>query len=143
MFVEVHVLQQLAPSNINSDQQRKPKTAWFGKHLRHIVSSASWKHAIRDHFRTTLDPTPLTTQEELRAWIERQAQQAGLALIQVHMTPRWLSGWNTRLRVVTYDGLALVNDTSALLEAVAKGIGPSKAFGCGLLSLAPIQLTRE
>lgn len=36
----------------------------------------------------------------------------------------------------TFDGVLRVVDSTRLLELLAQGIGPAKAFGCGLLSLA-------
>ena len=57
MLLEIHALQNLAPSNLNRDESGQPKTAWFGGHLRQRVSSQSWKHAMRMHFNATLDPT--------------------------------------------------------------------------------------
>lgn len=37
---------------------------------------------------------------------------------------------------VRFDGLLCVTDPETLVEAVRQGIGPAKAFGFGLLSLA-------
>jgi CRISPR system Cascade subunit CasE len=39
---------------------------------------------------------------------------------------------------VLFDGLLRVTDTNAFLQTVVRGIGPSKAFGFGLLSIAPV-----
>lgn len=39
---------------------------------------------------------------------------------------------------VQFDGILVVDDPDKLKEAVANGIGPQKAFGFGLLSLAPV-----
>ena len=39
---------------------------------------------------------------------------------------------------VRFDGVLQVTDVGALVEAVRGGIGPAKAFGFGLLSLAPV-----
>ncbi|MEM7801989.1 MAG: type I-E CRISPR-associated protein Cas6/Cse3/CasE [Chloroflexota bacterium] len=46
---------------------------------------------------------------------------------------------NQRLKfqAVQYDGLLQVTDPNTFSAALINGIGPSKAFGCGLLSLAP------
>lgn len=41
------------------------------------------------------------------------------------------------LNIVQFDGYLQVTDPNELLTAVQTGIGPAKAFGCGLLSLAP------
>lgn len=39
---------------------------------------------------------------------------------------------------VLFDGLLRVTDTNAFLETLVRGIGPGKAFGFGLLSVAPV-----
>jgi CRISPR-associated protein Cas6/Cse3/CasE subtype I-E len=41
------------------------------------------------------------------------------------------------LNIVQFDGYLQVIDPDKLLTALRQGIGPAKAFGCGLLSLAP------
>lgn len=38
---------------------------------------------------------------------------------------------------VTYNGILEVTDPAALRRALTGGIGPAKAYGCGLLTLAP------
>lgn len=45
-------------------------------------------------------------------------------------------GW---LTAVQFDGVLVVTDPDKLREAVRNGIGPQKAFGFGLLSLAPLR----
>lgn len=40
---------------------------------------------------------------------------------------------------VTYEGVLAVTDTPLLRRALGFGIGPSKAYGCGLLTLAPVR----
>lgn len=42
------------------------------------------------------------------------------------------------LRGALFDGVLKVNDPEKLIAAVHRGIGPAKAFGFGLLSLAPL-----
>lgn len=39
---------------------------------------------------------------------------------------------------VRFDGVLRVTDVEVLLDALRGGIGPAKAFGFGLLSLAPL-----
>jgi len=41
---------------------------------------------------------------------------------------------------VRFDGLLRVTDADAFRETLCKGIGPGKAFGFGLLSVAPVKL---
>ncbi|MDQ2837588.1 MAG: type I-E CRISPR-associated protein Cas6/Cse3/CasE [Actinomycetota bacterium] len=42
------------------------------------------------------------------------------------------------LAVATFVGVLVVTDADALRAALVTGIGPAKAYGCGLLTLAPI-----
>lgn len=42
------------------------------------------------------------------------------------------------LHTATFEGRLRITDTDLLTEALLDGIGPSKAYGCGLLTLAPL-----
>jgi CRISPR system Cascade subunit CasE len=44
-----------------------------------------------------------------------------------------------RLATVTYDGLLRVTDPDALRRTLTTGLGRGKAYGCGLLTLAPLE----
>jgi len=61
LYLDIHALQTLPPSNINRDDTGAPKSATFGGVLRHRVSSQAWKHAIRSDFKNHLDPSQLGT----------------------------------------------------------------------------------
>ncbi|WP_328356156.1 type I-E CRISPR-associated protein Cas7/Cse4/CasC [Streptomyces sp. NBC_00445] len=50
LFVEVHILQSLPPSNINRDDSGTPKQALYGGARRARVSSQAWKRAARMEF---------------------------------------------------------------------------------------------
>ena len=50
VFVEIHAIHSVPPSNLNRDDNGSPKTAFFGGAKRHRVSSQSWKRAVRQHF---------------------------------------------------------------------------------------------
>lgn len=50
VFIEIHAIQSVPPSNLNRDDNNSPKSAVFGGVRRHRVSSQSWKKAIRDYF---------------------------------------------------------------------------------------------
>ena len=51
LFLDIHVIQTVPPSNINRDDTGSPKTAQYGGVRRARVSSQSWKKAMRDYFR--------------------------------------------------------------------------------------------
>ncbi|GAX46542.1 type I-E CRISPR-associated protein Cas7/Cse4/CasC [Pseudolactococcus reticulitermitis] len=50
LFLDIHVIQAVPPSNINRDDTGSPKTAQYGGVTRARVSSQSWKKAMRDYF---------------------------------------------------------------------------------------------
>ena len=50
IFLDIHVIQTLPPSNVNRDDTGSPKTAVYGGVTRARVSSQSWKRAMRKYF---------------------------------------------------------------------------------------------
>lgn len=50
LFLDVHAIQTLPPSNVNRDDTGSPKTAQYGGVRRARVSSQSWKRAMRKYF---------------------------------------------------------------------------------------------
>lgn len=50
LFVDIHVIQTVPPSNVNRDDTGSPKTAMYGGVRRARVSSQSWKRAMRKYF---------------------------------------------------------------------------------------------
>lgn len=79
--------------------------------------------------------------KEQRAWLERKAQDSGFCVLSVQASSNpWhdsRGGAKSKtLGAVQFDGILVVADPDKLNEAVRNGIGPQKAFGFGLLSLA-------
>ena len=80
-------------------------------------------------------------------WLRRKAGQHGFEVLRAEDAPFRTALLNRRkddydkkelpLFGVRFDGVLRVTDVEALLEAVRGGVGPAKAFGFGLLSLAP------
>ena len=93
--------------------------------------------ALPDHTATDDELTPA------RQWLARKGEQHGFKVQYATTEAFWL-GLDRRgvakngipLYGVRYDGLLQVTNPDALAEAVTIGIGPAKAFGFGLLSLA-------
>lgn len=50
LFLDIHAIQTLPPSNINRDDTGSPKTCQYGGVKRSRVSSQSWKRAMRTYF---------------------------------------------------------------------------------------------
>lgn len=64
LFIDIHILQSVPPSNINRDDTGSPKTARFGGVTRARVSSQAWKKAARDLFPAYLDVSQLGIRTE-------------------------------------------------------------------------------
>lgn len=65
MFVELHLLQNFAPSNLNRDDTGSPKECEFGGHRRARISSQCFKRAIRVGFTSMLGRNELATRTKL------------------------------------------------------------------------------
>ena len=61
VYVDVHVLQTVPPSNLNRDDAGSPKQATYGGVRRARVSSQAWKRATRQEFVSMLPTEQLAT----------------------------------------------------------------------------------
>ena len=83
--------------------------------------------------------------EGLRRWLDRHAERAGCQLAglaetvpgYVYVSRNGERGQRQRLFSVIYDGILEVTDEAKSRAALERGIGPAKAYGFGLLSVAP------
>lgn len=57
LFLDVHAIQTVPPSNINRDDTGSPKTAQYGGVKRARVSSQAWKRAMREYFYKNSEQT--------------------------------------------------------------------------------------
>jgi len=87
---------------------------------------------------------PLLHEEQQQAWLERKLQAfTQLETLIVQPEPvlyfrKAKEGRSGKIQTVMFDGVLTVIDAEAFNNQITKGIGPAKAFGCGLLSLARI-----
>lgn len=91
----------------------------------------------------------LRTDEERLAWIRRKGELSGFRVLTcgltiisfpaVHSGGRLFRDKGGSFDAVRFDGELAVTDPDKLREAVASGIGTQKAFGFGLLSVAPVR----
>lgn len=58
-LIEIHALQNFAPSNLNRDDTGAPKDALFGGTRRARVSSQCLKRAVREHFKIKVEEKDL------------------------------------------------------------------------------------
>lgn len=92
----------------------------------------------------------LTREEDQHAWLARRAEQAGFAIDTMQVQPDAALGAHQRARrtagrsglthyAVLFEGTLTVMDTDCFKAALVSGIGPGKAYGFGLLSIAPVR----
>lgn len=90
---------------------------------------------------------PLRKREDLIEWLKKKSVQHGFEVdLQTLKTlPRPRQNFSVIKKKITgthsaveYSGTLAVTDPVSFKEAVAKGIGPAKAFGFGMLCLHPI-----
>jgi CRISPR system Cascade subunit CasE len=86
------------------------------------------------------------TQEQQRQWLLTRAENCGFALADgafdvVHT--EWLkfhknkkSDHEVTLRKATFEGVLTISDDKRFKQALIAGVGRSKAYGCGLLTIA-------
>jgi CRISPR system Cascade subunit CasE len=85
---------------------------------------------------------PLLHEEQQQTWLEHKLQPfAQLETLIMQPEPvlyfrKAKEGRSGKIQTVMFDGILTVTDAEAFKNQITKGIGPAKAFGCGLLSLA-------
>ncbi len=81
----------------------------------------------------------------LREWLDRKAAAGGFRVVNAEIRSEGPDSKSTgshpagplTLRAVWFSGLLLVTDPDLFRSTLAAGIGPGKAYGFGLLSVAP------
>lgn len=77
MYLDIHAIQSLPPSNLNRDESGSPKTALIGGARRARVSSQSWKKAIRDYYKERYSNSGVRT-KNIGALVVEELQILGL-----------------------------------------------------------------
>lgn len=87
---------------------------------------------------------PLIHDEEIVAWLKRQlvgsAEVDSIELVQKNLLHFYKNKSGDKhvgkIQTVTFLGTLTVEEPELLVTKISSGIGPAKAFGCGLLTLA-------
>ncbi|MFF8367073.1 type I-E CRISPR-associated protein Cas6/Cse3/CasE [Rhodococcus erythropolis] len=152
------LLQSHHRPNLDNLPEHYGKTAL--RELTPLLSTLST--GTRIHFRCTANPVrkPGATTRALYnlpavvplhgahadEWWLRQADTAGLKILSLHSQPldtatgvRGRNGDQQHIRHARtrFDGTAAVIDPDQLRTKITEGIGRGKAYGCGLLTIAP------
>lgn len=126
----------------------KPKDGKSGVETREL-NPEQWLHmGERFRFRLFANPTVtrdgkrqgLTSEDAQLAWLARQGERYGFSVEAALVTGTELLGGRKAdhrisLLKACFEGRLQVSDAELLTQALCTGIGPGKAFGCGLLSL--------
>lgn len=89
----------------------------------------------------------LIRDEALINWLKRKEQSIGATFSSVraidegYVTGTRKKGEKTdriNIKTARFEGILRISDPKKFSETIATGIGPAKAFGCGLLSLARV-----
>ena len=126
----------------------------FPNYLKKAAETLQWQPEsnlrIGERFRFRLFANPTVTRNGKRlglaaedaqlAWLERQGTRQGFSVEAALVTGSELlrsRKGESRISLlrVCFEGRLIVDDADMLARAVKAGIGPGKAFGCGLLSL--------
>lgn len=102
------------------------------------------------------DRIPVSGDEGRLTWLSRKATEAGFDLLpvdghphipdtRIHEEPKTRAKFDRSspakqaitFEPVLYEGRLVITDPERFKQALQAGIGPSKAYGCGLLSIAP------
>lgn len=80
---------------------------------------------------------PLISEEEQLTWLAGKLEEAATieALTVLPHPPLYFRKGNQggKLMIVTFEGVLQVNAPNHLIRMLQNGIGPAKAFGCGLM----------
>lgn len=97
MLVEVHVLQNHAPSNLNRDDTGSPKEAVFGGYKRARISSQCLKRSIRrsDAFQGSMSGALGTRTRSLPELVRTRLLETGMSQEMAELGARKASGFGT------------------------------------------------
>lgn len=104
-------------------------------------------------FRLVANPTVtregkrygLASEDQQLAWMQRQGERHGftvanaLVMADDQIALRRAERQTITLRCVRFEGVLRIVDRNRLVKALTDGVGPAKAFGCGLLSIARLR----
>ena len=118
-----------------------------GQSLRfRLVANPSIKKVRRDENgkRRNSNRVPLVHEDKQLEWLQGQAAAHGFHVLQATISQTQKQTSHKKgskhpitLYTVQFDGHLQITEAALFQQALRAGIGPAKAFGCGLLSLAP------
>ena len=117
-----------------------PLDATYRFRLRASPTVSKRRHNA-DGTRRNSNRVPLVREDKQSAWLLKKGQDQGFRILRNQISdPRRDHDHRKKITTfsVLYEGILQVADAEKFNTAWHSGIGPSKAFGCGLLSLASV-----
>jgi len=138
---KIYADQQLAFSlRVNPIVTRKGKD---GKRQRHdVVMDLKTRTGYGEQPIADRPPLSALVQEAGIAWLEARAEKHGFAIVpdavrvdgyRQHQVTKRGGKHSIRYSTLDFTGLLTVTDPEAFRRALLDGIGPAKAFGCGMM----------
>ncbi|EOC1426151.1 type I-E CRISPR-associated protein Cas6/Cse3/CasE [Cronobacter dublinensis] len=85
---------------------------------------------------------PLIKEEEQLQWLQRKLNEAALLKQACVMPEKPMffekANMGGKILPVSFEGVLTITDPLRFIQILQTGIGPAKALGCGLLSIAPL-----
>ncbi len=116
-----------------------------GKQHRHDVVMEAKTRLKAEKTERVSDMSPATLiQEAGSLWLSTRAKKNGFSLItdvlraEGYQQHRFLKGRGKKqisLSTLDFNGVLKISDPKLFIEMLYKGIGPAKAFGCGMLMI--------
>ena len=107
-----------------------------------LTANPSIKKVRRDKNgkRRNSNRVPIVHEEKQREWLQKRAADNGFRILDTNISQA--QNQTSRQKKITvytvqFNGRLQITNADTFKTAIEKGIGPAKAFGCGLLSLAP------
>ena len=112
----------------------------------HIVAdlNPTWRPSVPQADRARrVNRRPLTDPAALRAWWDRQGDHHGFAVQNAQFTSlgRRRGEGGVDIAVMQVISTITITDATQFTAAYQDGIGPAKAFGCGMIRILPAPLS--
>lgn len=129
---------QLAPGDTLAFRLRANATVRIGSKRHDVIMHARQTLQNQGTPREEWPSREALEQREGRAWLARRAEAMGIDLLDVvveghHLVDMPRRGRSIRIATLEYRGLLAVRDLDRFTRALTEGVGPSRAFGCGML----------
>ncbi|MFH0872525.1 MAG: type I-E CRISPR-associated protein Cas6/Cse3/CasE [bacterium] len=151
--VKVGLVRILVQSEMNPSWRNKENN---GKGIVRVQTkefSPAFREGALYRFRLRANPVVtrdgkrygLIRDDSLNGWLKKKEESVGvsyrsvLAVDEGYATGKRRKGERSdsiSIKMARFEGILAVTDTVRLSNALTNGVGPAKAFGCGLLSLA-------